>query len=266
MQTLIEKRLLEYVSGNRLHPALVFSGSQQEEKVQAAQKMAKLLFCKERLGLKSCEACSSCKRIEKKIHPDVFWLEEEGEDTIKIEKIRELASFMELTPVESIQKIAIILDSHRMTKGASNAFLKTLEEPLPGRYFWLLTSQLGAHLPTIISRCLLFHFSKDSESASRHPVDYWKESFLKSIQEKDPSYVLGLIKEKDEAMDFIKVMQKEIHAHLLEGVDNSVFKGRPLLENLFLFEQAVEVEGSLRTNASHLLLVDRFIREVYGQA
>lgn len=74
-----------------------------------------------------------------------------GEGTIRVEEIRALKE--KATYASSGNSIWIIKDAERMTPQASNALLKTLEEPKGGAYFFLTTTQVYSLLPTIISRC-----------------------------------------------------------------------------------------------------------------
>jgi len=89
-------------------------------------------------------------------HPDLRLIEPESRSRrISIEQVRTLCndlSLRSLTP--DGRKVGILLDAERMTPAASNAFLKTLEEPPPLCLLLLLTSRPEALLDTIISRCL----------------------------------------------------------------------------------------------------------------
>jgi DNA polymerase-3 subunit delta' len=87
--------------------------------------------------------------------PDLFILApaiEEGDTKIYIENIRDLKTFLSLTPFYGPYQFVIIDDAHRLTPEASNAFLKLLEEPSGRVVFFLVTSQPQELLPTISSR------------------------------------------------------------------------------------------------------------------
>lgn len=86
-----------------------------------------------------------------------------GEGSIGVEEIRDLRQ--KATYASTGNTIWVITDVERMTAPASNALLKTLEEPRPGTYFFLTTTQVNALLPTIISRCQHLPFRNVPENA-----------------------------------------------------------------------------------------------------
>ncbi len=73
---------------------------------------------------------------------------------IRVEQMRELEKFFHLSAPEGTWKVGVILDAERMGEEASNAFLKTLEEPPPFCLLLLLTAAPERLLPTILSRCV----------------------------------------------------------------------------------------------------------------
>ena len=107
-----------------------------------------------------CGYCTQCQRIAQGIHPDVRVIglgtvDDEGTNRrdIRIEQVREIESFLNLTPYEGACKVIIVDGAELMNTAAANALLKTLEEPPPSSLLLLLTSSEDALLPTIRSRC-----------------------------------------------------------------------------------------------------------------
>ncbi len=89
-------------------------------------------------------------------HPDLRWLVPEGAgEQIKIEAVREAADFTVRTPQIAPRKVAVITSADAMNPHASNALLKTLEEPPPNSFLILVTDALRELLPTLRSRCRL---------------------------------------------------------------------------------------------------------------
>ena len=80
-----------------------------------------------------------------------------NKETIRIEQIRNLKTFIGQKSIDSGIKIVLIVDAHLLNEAASNCLLKTLEEPT-NAIFILLTSSLNLLLETIISRCQLIRF------------------------------------------------------------------------------------------------------------
>ncbi len=97
-------------------------------------------------------ACRACSLTATGGHPDVRVVMPEGA-SIKISQIRELQHDLALSPVEARFRVTIIDGMEQATLEASNALLKTLEEPSPHVVLILIASEPKVLLPTIVSRC-----------------------------------------------------------------------------------------------------------------
>jgi DNA polymerase III delta' subunit len=265
----MENKLLAYLAGDRVHPSLILAGPGPQAKAKTARRMAKALLCPKRTSLPPfCGACSTCRRIEAGNHPDVIWVGSEEEDTIKIDRVRELCHQMELTPVEGEFKIAVIEDCHRMNTASANAFLKTLEEPAPGRFFWLLTDRVGSLLPTIVSRCLTFHFPPTLENAPSENAE-WEKVLTDVVKSGDFNAFAQQLKDKDKCLDLVHYLQvqwrlKALHPYL-EEQPAQVFQSASFWDALLLFDEAVQLEGRLRSNANPGLLLESHLRETLSE-
>ena len=144
------------VQNNALSHAYLFIGPSGVGKFTTAQVLAAVLNC-ENLGENGCGRCSSCLKIFRQVHPDVFYIEPEG-NFITIDQIRELKNRALLKPHEGNVKIFILDEVERLNSPAANALLKILEEPPPYLLFVLIAENLEALLPTIVSRCQLIRF------------------------------------------------------------------------------------------------------------
>jgi DNA polymerase-3 subunit delta' len=159
----------------RLGHAYLFAGDQLEELESLARTLAKTLNCQKPaktagVATDCCDACLSCRKIDHDTHADVFWIRPESKmRQIKIEQItrrdespaRVVNEFVNLKPTEGEYKIGVVVAADRMTIQATNAFLKTLEEP-PGRsVLILLSTEPQRILETILSRCLRLNFFGD---------------------------------------------------------------------------------------------------------
>ncbi len=154
--------LKELSEANRLPHALLFCGLSGIGKKAVALHLIQFLFCLSRTKDGPCETCPSCKRVETREHPDLRWIEPE-KDVIKIEKIRELKNALVLKPFEAPLKVAVIEEAHLMNAAASNALLKTLEEPPASTLIFLITDSPNRLLKTTLSRCQKIPFSPLSE-------------------------------------------------------------------------------------------------------
>jgi len=152
------------VKNKRLAHAYLFHGEEAIGKRLTALRLAQALSCEQPSdadGLDSCGACRSCRQIEAHTHPDFFVIEPDPEQAtrqIKIEQVREIEHQIMYRPLIGERKICLIDDADRMTIGAANALLKTLEEPPEHSLFLVISSRPAALPATIRSRCQALRF------------------------------------------------------------------------------------------------------------
>lgn len=161
--------------GHSVHHAYLFAGPEGVGKELAAVGFTQALLCAEK-PLEGCGTCSTCTRIEKKLHPDVSWVMPDAERVerglagrsdfqgtpsreIRVESIRALQERLALHGLESRRKVAVVLSAHTLNPQAQNAFLKTLEEPPAETTLLLVASAADRLLPTLRSRCSLLSFA-----------------------------------------------------------------------------------------------------------
>ena len=154
------------LDAGRLGHALLICGPARLGKRAMAEQLARRLLCTARTADgEPCGACRSCQLFAAGTHPDyaVVTLEPNKEGTklrteIVIEQIRQVSERMALTPQYGGAQIVLVDPAEAINHAACNALLKTLEEPHPGRYLWLVTS-VPTRLPaTIRSRCQRLEF------------------------------------------------------------------------------------------------------------
>jgi len=156
----IFKQVLE---SNRLSHAYIFTGPSGVGKFLFARTMAKVLMCENneegKWFTKGCSKCRACKLVDKNSHPNLRIIEvEKGKQEINIEAVREIEKELILMPFYRSYRVFIINEAERMSEESANAFLKTLEEPVKNTVIILVTSNLTALLPTILSRCQIIRF------------------------------------------------------------------------------------------------------------
>ncbi len=158
------------LSNKRLAHAYLFHGDAHIGKRMTAVRLAQVLNCDRPVLTESpdsCGQCRSCLQVAAQTHPDYFVIEPDAEAAtpqIKIEQIRELEQQFVYRPLIGEQKICLIDDADRMTIGAANALLKTLEEPPGHSLFILVTSRLHALPITIRSRCQALRFTSPART------------------------------------------------------------------------------------------------------
>ncbi|HLQ83348.1 MAG TPA: DNA polymerase III subunit delta' [Pseudogracilibacillus sp.] len=154
VQPIASKILTNSVKKDRIAHAYLIQGLRGTGKVEIATLLTQTIFCPNKQGIEPCGVCQVCKRVESKNHPDVHWIEKDGQ-SIKNEQIDYLRKEFSYSSLESTRKIYIIDDAQTLTNQAANRLLKFLEEPLIETTAILLTDNVQAIIPTIRSRCQL---------------------------------------------------------------------------------------------------------------
>jgi DNA polymerase-3 subunit delta' len=166
----------------RLPHAILFHGPAGIGKADFIEAFAQALLCENvRPDGHACGACASCGWFVQGNHPDYRRLRPEamedeappaeGDEApaeekktksktaskeIKIEQVRALADFMNISTHRQGLRVVVLYPAEALNMPASNALLKTLEEPPPGTVFLLASNGLDRLLPTILSRCRKF--------------------------------------------------------------------------------------------------------------
>lgn len=147
--------LKEHTKPDKLRHAYLITGPQGVGRRSLALAFVKALNCKQPIepGI-PCGICITCQQIERMEFPDLSILvPEEGHKDIRIEQIRALQRAIVLAPYQAPYRVALLLNFQKTTLGASNALLKTLEEPPPKAVLILTADAQESLLPTIVSRC-----------------------------------------------------------------------------------------------------------------
>jgi len=166
----------------RLPHAILFYGPAGIGKADFIEAFAQALLCENvRPDGHACGECASCGWFAQGNHPDYRRVRpealedeappaegEEGGDTdkkaksksaskdIRIEQVRALSDFMNISTHRQGLRVVVLYPAEALNMPASNALLKTLEEPPPGTVFLLASNGLDRLLPTILSRCRKF--------------------------------------------------------------------------------------------------------------
>ncbi len=132
--------------------AYLITGPYGVGKFTLARTLAAALLCTE--DTPPCGVCRACRLVASQNHPDLHIVSSERVGAaLKIDQVRELQRQLALTPGEGKYRVAILQRFEEATQSASNALLKTLEEPPPYVVIVVLTTDADFLLPTIVSRC-----------------------------------------------------------------------------------------------------------------
>lgn len=153
------RMLEEDIEKQNVSHAYLFAGPDNVGKFTAAKRMAHILQCENGF----CRTCSTCREIDKGYHADTLEIRDDG-DSVKIEQVRKVLERLNMTK-QSPYKVFLLQNIERMTLEASNALLKTLEDPPNGVIFLLTSSRVRDVLPTIISRVRMAKFRRLDDAA-----------------------------------------------------------------------------------------------------
>jgi len=170
-QEVIKTTLQNAILNNRTVHSYLFSGPRGTGKTTMARIFAKALNCTNRPdnSAEPCNQCENCKSINHNSFIDL--IEIDAASNRGIDEIRNLKEAIRFAPSQKNgYKIYIIDEAHMLTKDASNALLKTLEEPPHNTIFILATTDAHKMIPTILSRVQKFDFKPLSYSELKQKI------------------------------------------------------------------------------------------------
>ncbi|MFQ5943754.1 MAG: DNA polymerase III subunit delta' [Anaerolineales bacterium] len=188
-------RLLKrHIADQRALHAYLFLGPESVGKRTLANRFAQALSCEQTPapGM-ACHECRACRLIDEGTFPDLHVLA--PDPSIQVDDVRALQRRLALAPYEGAWRIALLEDFHRASASASNAMLKTLEEP-PDQVVLLLTATAQALLlPTVVSRCEVIRLrgvptSTISQALQDQAVESGKAEMLAVLSEGRPGRAL----------------------------------------------------------------------------
>ena len=154
----VASTLRQAIKQGRVSHSYLFCGPRGTGKTTTARIVAKAVNCLDPQDGDPCNQCAICRSINAERFMDT--IEMDAASNRGIEDIREIRDKVNFAPAEGRRKVYIIDEAHMLTDQASNAFLKTLEEP-PGHVIFILcTTEANRILPTIVSRCQRFDFRR----------------------------------------------------------------------------------------------------------
>jgi len=152
----VTRTLQNAIENDRVAHAYIFSGARGVGKTTTARILAKALNCAKGPTPDPCNECASCREIAAGSSLDV--LEIDAASNRGIDQVRELRDMVRYAPVGGRYKVIILDEAHMLTAEASNALLKTLEEPPDKVVFLMATTEPEELVETIRSRSQHFHF------------------------------------------------------------------------------------------------------------
>lgn len=163
-QEQLKEHIQNAITSNKVSHAYIINGERNAGKEFIARIFAMTLQC-EKGGVEPCNECHSCKQALSHNQPDIVYISHEKPNSIGVEDIRgQINNDIGIKPYSSPRKIYIMNEGEKMTPQAQNALLKTLEEPPEYAVIFILTDNVEALLPTIISRCVVLNMKPVSDN------------------------------------------------------------------------------------------------------
>ncbi|MDQ0352637.1 DNA polymerase-3 subunit delta' [Alkalibacillus filiformis] len=233
VQPVATRMLQNSIVKDRIAHAYLFHGPKGTGKQKASLLFAMRYFCEQAEDQYSepCYECSSCKRIQTGNHPDVHFIEPDGQ-SIKKDQIEYLQKEFTYTGLESNQKVYILHQAEKMTTNAANRLLKFLEEPSRQTMAVLLTENIGSVLNTILSRCqrIQFHPLKSEGMYEQFVGEGIPESTAKICA----ALNIGLDEAKELSQDGWFAEARRIVIQLIDKVMNPKEEGYLFLHQVWL--------------------------------
>ncbi|MDE1473392.1 DNA polymerase III subunit delta' [Xenorhabdus bovienii] len=181
--------LIESHQQERGHHALLLHAHDGTGADALLYGLSRWLMCQDKQGMKSCGKCHGCHLMLAETHSDWHVLApEKGKSTIGVDAVRQLNERLYEYSQQGGAKIIWLPSAESLTDAASNALLKTLEEPPQNTYFLLQCQRPARLLATLRSRCFYYFLPVPEQ----HVGLYWLQHQLPAISSLDAQTALKL--------------------------------------------------------------------------
>ncbi len=165
----LQSRIRQTLASGTLSHAYLLEGAEQDELFQLAQGFAQAALCPHfsaaAPGFGACGLCASCRKVAHGNHENIHVVLGD-ENSVKDEMVAQMQEHLRRKPYEDGRNVALLCRGDTVTQRAQNRLLKTLEEPPGDALLILLCENLENLLPTVRSRCVIFHVEQESEAAA----------------------------------------------------------------------------------------------------
>lgn len=255
----IEKLLRNSVNSKKVLHSYMFIGNKITDKNRIAIEFAKHILCLQG-GDKPCNKCKSCIELDTGNHPDFKIIElEKDENSIKIEQIRKMQEDIIKKPIVSEKKVYIIKNAEKMTIGAQNCLLKTLEEPPIYVTIILLVENENLILNTIKSRCTKISFQEETlEELTEEEKEIYLE-LEKTFANISKYTLLDVLNKLD-----ILYKNEKIIFEILDYINDILYKniGKDI-NNIKYIEYVEETKNKLKSNANFTMSIDNLLYQIW---
>ena len=212
-----------------------------------------------------------------KDNPDVYILKQD-EVNITKDVIKDLLNKLSTTSQFNNKQVYIIDKTEYLSDTVFNAILKTLEEPKEGIYAILISNNIDAVKPTIVSRCQkIFLTSSTDKLELTEEIEEIANNLIDSIEENGPKTIAknykmyNIITDRDKFVQILKTMMNEYHKVLKSIIEekNDDFLNKKILENnnlTSILNKMLIIDNTINLMQNYLnknLSIDRFIIEMW---
>ncbi len=251
-----QAQLSEQMDRGRLHHGLLISGVKGTGKQQLSTWLYETILCHHPVDGQACRRCHACLLLKAGTHPDLYLVEKSKSGIISVDQIRHINAALQERSQQGGAKVVIIEDAEALNESASNALLKTLEEPTAESYLVLRCESSFRLMATLTSRTQHMVITSPSETLV---LEWLSQQGYSSVE-------LGLLRLHQGAP--LAVLKS------LQSNDDQVFQRLPehfaqLLTNkvsLFEFSAFLAEDAPQRLNWLFYLLLDMNKLKVAGTA
>ena len=259
-QRALTTTLKNAIATGKLAHAYLFCGPRGVGKTTCARIFAKTINCMSPTADgEACNQCESCTAFNEQRSYNIHELDAASNNSV--DDIRQLVEQVRIPPQIGKYKVYIIDEVHMLSASAFNAFLKTLEEPPRHAIFILATTEKHKILPTILSRCQIYDFSRigveDTVAhlayvASKEGITAFN-AFLKTLEEPprhaifilattEKHKILPTILSRCQIYDFSRIGVEDTVAHLAYVASKEGITAEPEALNVI----ALKADGGMR--------------------
>lgn len=270
--------------------AYIIEGKDNVKRRQQAELLGKILLCQslsqdsDLAQSEPCGSCHSCHLFEANSHPD-FLISDPEQNSIGVDEIRNTSLFLTKMSQLSGAQVVILDKANSMTESASNALLKTLEEPTNKSFLLLLVDNKSQLMPTILSRCQFINveqpnkqqlkqkysdlpdyiigFGQFSESDIQHwissgKIDVFEQNYQNFIswlkrQKSTTDFASEVVKDEELQSFILYLLQRRVRQLMLKHANSKVLSAEQALNQFHKLKQTIT--GLNSPLAFHSLLV-----------